>query len=80
MSRFSRILVLGSLVFAGCSKPADKPAADTTAAAPPPAPTAFVTVIYNAPKSAAAFEKYYWEPMSPWWVRSRRRSDSWPPS
>jgi uncharacterized protein (TIGR02118 family) len=52
---------------AACSKPADKaaeaPPADTAAAAAPaPAgPQAIVTVIYNQPKSAAAFEKYYAE-------------------
>jgi uncharacterized protein (TIGR02118 family) len=59
---------LGLAVLAACSKPADKPAADTTAAAAPaaapapakPEPMAFVTVIYHTPKSAAAFEKYYW--------------------
>jgi uncharacterized protein (TIGR02118 family) len=53
------------LALAACSKPAEKPAADTTAAQPAPPtkeePMAFVTVIYNEPKSAAAFEKYYWE-------------------
>lgn len=55
---------LGLLALAACAKPAEKPAADTTAAAPAPPPKpepmAFVTVIYNPPKSAAAFEKYYW--------------------
>jgi uncharacterized protein (TIGR02118 family) len=62
MSRAVCLATLGFLVLAGCSKPADKPAADTVAAAPAaPAPMAFVTVIYNTPKSAAAFEKYYWE-------------------
>ena len=57
--------LMGILALAACSKPAEKPAADTTAAAPAPPPKpepmAFVTVIYNIPKSAAAFEKYYWE-------------------
>src|SRR6185503_11399049 len=42
----------------------DKPAVDSTAAMAPaaakPEPMAFVTVIYNQPKSASAFEKYYW--------------------
>lgn len=65
MRRFAFVSALGLLALAACSKPAEKPAADTTAAvpAPPPkpAPMAFVTVIYNHPKSAAAFEKYYWE-------------------
>jgi uncharacterized protein (TIGR02118 family) len=54
---------LGLLSLAACAKPAEKPAVDTTAAVAPPAPPppmAFVTVIYNQPKSAAAFEKYYW--------------------
>lgn len=53
------------LAVAACAKPAEKPKADTTAMAPapapaPPPPMAFVTVIYHTPKSAAAFEKYYW--------------------
>lgn len=61
-----RRLALSSLTLlalAACAKPAEKPAADTTAAvvAPKPEPMAFVTVIYNTPKSGAAFEKYYWE-------------------
>ena len=54
---------LSLLALSACAKPAEKPAADTTAAvpAPPPKPEpmAFVTVIYNNPKSPAAFEKYY---------------------
>ncbi|MFN8647023.1 MAG: EthD family reductase [Gemmatimonadales bacterium] len=63
MRRLSLLAVLGLAALTACAKPADKPAADTTAAqpAPPPPPMAFVTVIYNTPKSAAAFEKYYWE-------------------
>ncbi len=64
MRRLSLVAAAGLLALAACSKPAEKPAADTTAAqpAPPPKPEpmAFVTVIYNTPKSAAAFEKYYW--------------------
>lgn len=64
MRRFALLSGLALLALAACSKPADKPAADTTAAAPAPPPKpepmAFVTVIYNTPKSAAAFEKYYW--------------------
>lgn len=63
MSRLALFPLLSLIAMAGCSKPAEKPAADTTAAkaAPPPKPEpmAFVTVIYNQPKSAAAFEKYY---------------------
>jgi len=64
MRRLALLPALGLLALAACSKPAEKPAADTTAAAPTPppkpSPMAFVTVIYNTPKSAAAFEKYYW--------------------
>lgn len=60
-----RRLALLSLVAlaAACSKPEQQPAQDTTAAAPPAPPPAkaFVTVIYNTPKDAKAFEKYYWE-------------------
>ncbi len=57
-----RLLASALILAAACAKPAPKPAADTTAAAPPPPPPAmaFVTVIYHTPKSAAAFEKYYW--------------------
>jgi uncharacterized protein (TIGR02118 family) len=64
MRRLALLPALGLLALAACSKPAEKPAADTTAAVPTPpkpAPMAFVTVIYNTPKSAAAFEKYYWD-------------------
>jgi uncharacterized protein (TIGR02118 family) len=64
MRRPVLLSALGLLALAACSKPAEKPAADTTAAAPAPPPKpepmAFVTVIYNTPKSPAAFEKYYW--------------------
>ena len=64
MRRISLVSAFAMLASAACSKPADKPAADTTAMAPAaakPEPMAFVTVIYNQPKSASAFEKYYWE-------------------
>jgi uncharacterized protein (TIGR02118 family) len=62
MLRRTLFSAMGLVAIAACSKPADKPAVDTTAAVAPPAPTprAFVTVIYKAPKSASAFEKYYW--------------------
>ena len=64
MRRFSLVSAFAMLAAAACSKPAAKPAADSTAAMAPaaakPEPMAFVTVIYNQPKSAAAFEKYYW--------------------
>src|SRR5262245_2260613 len=64
MRRFSLVSAFAMLAAAACSKPAEKPAADSTAAMAPaatkPEPMAFVTVIYNQPKSAAAFEKYYW--------------------
>lgn len=56
-----RRLALFSLLFAAaCSKPDSQPPQDTAAQAAP-APMAFVTVIYNLPNDAAAFEKYYWE-------------------
>lgn len=66
MRRLALYPLFGLLAMAACAKPAEKkPAVDTTAAAPAPPPKpepmAFVTVIYNTPKSAAAFEKYYWE-------------------
>ena len=69
MHRFPSWCLMTSLALtAACTKPADKaaeaPAADTTMAAPaaaPAGPQAIVTVIYNTPKSAAAFEKYYSE-------------------
>jgi uncharacterized protein (TIGR02118 family) len=64
MHRPVLLSVLGLLALAACSKPAEKPAADTTALqpAPPPKPEpmAFVTVIYKTPKNPAAFDKYYW--------------------
>ena len=64
MRRVAVLSALGLLALAACSKPAEKPATDTTAMAPTPppkpAPMAFVTVIYNIPKSTAAFDKYYW--------------------
>src|SRR3990172_10703269 len=66
---FMRRVLLGTglalLALTACSKPADKPAADTSAVAPAPPPKsaamASVTVIYNWPQSPAAFEKYYRE-------------------
>ena len=61
MRRYSLCAASALLALAACSKPADKPAADTTAAAPATSePMAFVTVIYHQPKDPAAFEKYYW--------------------
>ena len=68
MQRFPSWYLIPSIVLAAaCSKPADKPAeAPPAEAAPAPAPVpagpqAIVTVIYNQPKDAAAFEKYYSE-------------------
>lgn len=60
MHRLAHLPALGLLALAACSKPADKPAADTTTPPTPRPPMAFVTVLYHTPKSAAAFEKYYW--------------------
>ena len=67
MRRPSSWWLVPAFALAACGKTGDKgaeaPAADTTAAAAPtPAPAgsqAIVTVLYNQPKNAAAFEKYY---------------------
>ncbi|MDQ3138626.1 MAG: EthD family reductase [Gemmatimonadota bacterium] len=67
MRRSPSWLIPAMVLTAACSTPADKPAdapaADTTAAmSPAPAgPQALVTVIYNPPKNIKAFEKYYSE-------------------
>jgi uncharacterized protein (TIGR02118 family) len=62
MRRSSWLFVPALALAAGCNQAADKasdtPAADTTTAAPA-GPAAIVTVLYNAPKDAAVFEKYY---------------------
>jgi uncharacterized protein (TIGR02118 family) len=56
-----RLAVLSLLALAAaCARPDAQPAQDTTAQAPA-GPMAFVTVIYNLPKDAAAFEQYYWD-------------------
>ncbi|MDH4132197.1 MAG: EthD family reductase [Gemmatimonadota bacterium] len=52
------LLSAAILTLAAC-KGGEKPA--PTPPPPPPPPMAFVTVIYNIPKDAKAFEKYYWE-------------------
>jgi len=58
----SWLLVPAFVLATGCQKggnqAADAPGADTTTAVTP-APGAIVTVLYNPPKNAAAFEKYY---------------------
>lgn len=58
----SWLLVPVIALVASC-KPGDKkaeaPAADPATAAAPAQPAAIVTVLYNTPKDAAAFEKYY---------------------
>ncbi|HEX5963498.1 MAG TPA: EthD family reductase [Gemmatimonadales bacterium] len=64
--RRSSWLLVPAFVFAtacnkGGDKAADAPGADTATAAAPAAPAAIVTVLYNTPKDAAAFEKYYTE-------------------
>jgi uncharacterized protein (TIGR02118 family) len=62
MRRSSWLLVPAFVLAAACNKGGDKaadaPGADTATAA---APAAIVTVLYNTPKDAAAFEKYYAE-------------------
>jgi uncharacterized protein (TIGR02118 family) len=63
MRRSSWLFVPALTLAGGCNQTADKAsdtrAADTTAAAAPAGPAAIVTVLYNAPKNAAVFEKYY---------------------
>ena len=65
MRRRSSWLLLSAFALAACSKTGDRgagaPAGDTTSAAAPQeaGPMAILTVLYNAPKSSAAFEKYY---------------------
>jgi uncharacterized protein (TIGR02118 family) len=64
MRRSSWLFVPALALAAGCKQTGDRasdtPAADTTTAATAPAgAAAIVTVLYNAPKDAAAFEKYY---------------------
>ncbi len=49
----------------------DTPASDTSTAAAPAGPGAIVTVLYNPPKDAAAFEKYYKETHVPLVVASQ---------
>jgi uncharacterized protein (TIGR02118 family) len=76
MRRISWLLVpalaLASACNTGGEKAAGSPAADSTAEAPvSAAPAAIVTVLYNAPKDAAAFEKYYAEKHLPLVVASQ---------
>ena len=65
MRRSSWLLVPVLVFAAACQKggdrAADTPQGDTATVAIPAAPAAIVTVIYNTPKDAAAFEKYYKE-------------------
>jgi hypothetical protein len=59
----SWLLYPGFILAAACGRSgdrADAPRADTTAVETPAAgTTAIVTVLYNAPKDTAAFERYY---------------------
>lgn len=64
MPRRSSWLLVSAFALAACSKTGEKgaeaPGADTTSAAPKATgPMAIVTVLYNAPKDTAAFERYY---------------------
>ena len=70
MRRFPSWWLVPSIALtAACGKPADKPAEAPRPIRPrpwrlqpqPAGPQAIVTVIYNTPKSTAAFEKYYSE-------------------
>ncbi len=75
MRRISWLLVPTLVLASACNKgdkAADTPAADSTAEAQVSAgPAAIVTVLYNAPKDAAAFEKYYQETHLPLVVASQ---------
>ena len=76
MPRISWLLVPAFALASACNQGGDKaagtPAADSTAEAPvSAAPGAIVTVLYNAPKDAAAFEKYYAEKHLPLVVASQ---------
>ena len=65
MRRSSWLFVPALALAAGCNQTGDRasdtPAVDTMTAAAPAGSAAIVTVLYNAPKNAAAFEKYYKE-------------------
>ena len=65
MRRSSWLFIPALALASACNQTGDRasdaPAADTTAAAVNDGPAAIVTVLYNAPKDAAAFEKYYKE-------------------
>jgi uncharacterized protein (TIGR02118 family) len=65
MRRISWLLVPAFALASACSKGGDKaadtPAADSATMAAASTPGAIVTVLYNTPKDAAAFEKYYKE-------------------
>jgi uncharacterized protein (TIGR02118 family) len=64
MPRRSSWLLVSAFALAACSKTGDRgaeaPGADTTSVSRQAAgPMAIVTVLYNAPKDTAAFERYY---------------------
>src|SRR3954471_24173504 len=66
MRRSSWLLLPALVLASACSQRGDKAAdgssadtAATTATTAPAGPAAIVTVLYNAPKNPAAFEKYY---------------------
>lgn len=62
MRRTSSWLLISAFAFAACKagdKGAGAPGGDTTGMAAPAGPMAIVTVLYNAPKDTAVFERYY---------------------
>jgi len=65
MRRISWLMIPALALISACSKGGDKaadmPAADSATTAAASAPGTIVTVLYNAPKNAARFEKYYKE-------------------
>ncbi len=55
------VIVLAAACNTGRDRTADSPRVDSAATAAEATPAAIVTVLYNTPKDAAAFEKYYAE-------------------
>ena len=68
---FVPALALASACNQTGDKASDTPSADTATATSAAGPAAIVTVLYNAPKDGAAFEKYYKETHIPLVVANR---------
>jgi uncharacterized protein (TIGR02118 family) len=65
------VIVLAAACNTGRDRAADSPRVDSAATAAEATPAAIVTVLYNTPKDAAAFEKYYAETHVPLVVASQ---------